>query len=56
MSYYSTKTQKYYIRICLDTKNLTSFQTMGPYTEKEAIKLSLERLSTGICCWIEKVD
>ena len=39
----------------MDPKKLTSFQTLGPYTEKEAFRLVLGHLSSGICSWIEEI-
>jgi hypothetical protein len=56
MSYYTTKYRKYCVRVCLDTKKSTSFQTLGPYTQNEALILILKHLSTGICSWIEEID
>ena len=41
MSYFTTKYRKYYVRVCLGGNNSLSHQTLGPYTQKDALNMVL---------------
>mgnify|MGYP001230361545 FL=1 len=56
MSYFTTKYRKYYVRVCLGGNNSLSHQTLGPYTQKDALNMVLTQLKVGICAWMEKID
>ena len=50
------KIQKFYIRVALRGIKSSEYRTLGPYLKPEAYKLMINYLSTGICCWMEKVE
>jgi hypothetical protein len=56
MSYFTTKYRKFYVKVCLGGSNSLSYQTLGPYTQKDALNMVLTQLKVGICAWMEKID
>jgi len=49
----------HYVRVFIGKKQENKgdkYLTLGPYSEQYATSLMKKYLSTGICCWIEKIE
>ncbi len=47
----------HYVRVFIaGTSKGDQYLTLGPYPEEHARTLMNKYLSTGICCWVEKIE